>query len=755
MLPLSCLLDFSTTLPDLDHGFLKVGEDGHFHWADGTRARFWGINVSSTRLDIPPDQIEQTADTFARAGLNLVRLEAIDNRNCLLGSTDSTDSLHFDPHYLDCLDRWMYALRRRGICYYLDLLDFRTFKAGDGVLNADKLDRGARPYALFDPYLIQLQKDYARALLTHRNPYTKLRPIDDPALALVEICNESGFFLYPDKLDTLVEPYRSSLRARWNQWLVARYGNRDRLVAAWGQVNGAPALRADEDPAQSTTDLPLLTPAPGNMPLNEADVRHAPGRVHDGVEFLSGVQRAYFHDMVDTLHKIGLRIPITGVVSNGIVPDVSSVAQECDFTAENWYGDGASENAGTPGLLYYSNRNPLRDDSSGGFAPYTAALRWNNKPVVIREWAITWPNRWRSVSVPEALAYAGLQDYDAVLLFGYQTNRARNGAEAAALNDYAFQSDPTTWGLYALAGRAFLEGAIRPALHTLTLAFPSGHAFNWPNDISDLARAAWSVRLNSVLNDARQPFQLTPTGSAAADQAGLHALFDRLNRRGALFDASSIDAGVWRSDTDEITRYTREGRLEVRTPTLALIAGEFTPKRIYALGRLRFSTPTPCGALIVYSLDGLPLEESDHLAIKMVSRAENTGERLERASAGAVASWVLRSAGGAPVLTYGRAATQPTRVWFELPATTKGGKRGPHAPAPSQSRPLVTLWMVDGTWEMQIENGRATFACDTPGIRGIALKQMFTTVGDNLQIAAKGATTDNQDEGSGAGAKSE
>jgi len=42
-LPDSCLLDFSGSLerPAGKRGFLKRGENGHFIWPDGTRARFW------------------------------------------------------------------------------------------------------------------------------------------------------------------------------------------------------------------------------------------------------------------------------------------------------------------------------------------------------------------------------------------------------------------------------------------------------------------------------------------------------------------------------------------------------------------------------------------------------------------------------------------------------------------------------------------------------------------------------------------
>jgi hypothetical protein len=728
-LPASSLADFSGTLeaPAGKHGFLKVGSAGHFYWADGRRARFWGINVSSTRLDIPPEQIEQVVGAFARAGLNMVRLEAIDNRNCLLGEANAPDSLHFDRRYLDRLDHWMASLRRHGLYYYLDLLDFRTFKTGDGVLNADSMDRGARPYALFDRYLIQLQKDYAADLLTHRNPYSGLRPVDDPALALVEICNEHGFFLYPEKLETLAEPYRSDLRIRWNHWLRDKYGTRERQEAAWGQVNNVPVLRRDEAWETLSIDVPLLTGAFVPQDPNVSDIRRAPTRVRDGIQFLVQIQRAYFREMRGHLRQIGLRVPITAVVSSDVAPDVASVAQECDFTAENWYGEGINDDPRTPGVRYYGNRNSLRDDSQGGFAPHTAALRWNNKPVVIREWATTWPNRHRAASVPEALAYASLQDYDAILLFGYQTNRAPNGADADALNDFAFQSDPTVWGLYALAGRAFLSRAIRPADHTVTLVYPPARQFAWPGHPSDMHRAAWCTRLNSILSEKMWgPYSVMPTGTFR-DLQQLRDVFDRIGKRGAPLSAETVNKGVWRSDTGQIARFDHDGRLEVRTPTLCMVAGELGPGHVYTVGALRFSTPTPIGAILAFALDGLPLERSRHLVVKMVSRAENTDEVLQKTLPGLPGPWALRSPGRAPVLTFGRPAGQPCRVW--IAASAGKGK--------TSLTSLLTLGMVDGTWELEIKNGAAQLACDTPGISGTAMGQAFTTPENTIGSAEK------------------
>ncbi len=725
--PPSSQLDFSDTLeaPAGKHGFVGAGANGHFYFADGTRARFWGINVSSTRLDIPPDQIERVVTNFARAGLNIVRLEAIDNRNCLLGKVDAPDSLHFDRQYQDRLDHWMDSLRRHGIYYYLDLLDFRTFKAGDNVLNAQEMDRGARPYALFDDYLIDLQQDYAKRLLTHKNPYSGLEPINDPALAMVEICNEHGFFIYPEKLEALAEPYRTDLRSRWNRWLSNRYGSREKLQAAWGDINGFTVLRDDEALDRLSVDLPLLTRAYANADPAVADIRRAPARLHDGVQFLTELQRTYLRTMRDYLLSLGLQVPVTAVVTNDVAPDVWSVAQECDFTAENWYGDTIKDDPRTPGMRYYTNHNPLREDGPLGVAPFTAGLRWNNKPVVLREWGTIWPNRYRAVSEPEMLAYASLQDYDAVLLFGYQTNRAPNGAEADALNDYAFQADPTVWGLHAIAGQAFLTHAIRTADHTATLVYPPAHLYDWPAHLSELHRASWSVRIKSVVGDSHPDASAqTPTDSAS-DLQSLRDMLNFYGKRGLPINEKSLTTGVWRSDTGQITRYSHEGRLEVSTPTLAILSGELEPGRVYDVGSLHISTANRFATIIAYSLDGLPLARSKHRVIKMVTRAENNEELLERAPKDAPAPWQLTTAGLAPVMTFGGQSLAPTKVWIE-PQRVNGKPI-------SLPLPLLTMDMISGTWEIELVDGTARLLCDTVEIHGTLHGRDFTT-SDNAVV---------------------
>ena len=47
-----------------------------------------------------------------------------------------------------------------------------------------------------EPRLQDLQLRYLKVLMTHKNPYTGLRPVDDPGLAVVEFQNEDCIFFH-------------------------------------------------------------------------------------------------------------------------------------------------------------------------------------------------------------------------------------------------------------------------------------------------------------------------------------------------------------------------------------------------------------------------------------------------------------------------------------------------------------------------------------------------------------------------------
>ncbi|HSV75149.1 MAG TPA: beta-galactosidase, partial [Chthonomonadales bacterium] len=617
LFPPSSAVDFRFLLeaPAGRHGFLTVDRQGRFAWPDGRRARFWGVNISSRSLWVDAATIETVADALARSGANLVRLEAIDNRGGLLEVPGFVGSRVLDPAKLAALDRWVAALRSRGIYVYLNLLDFRTFHTADGVPEGERLGRGARPYAFLDRRLIDLQKEYATALLGRRNEITGLRLVDDPALAMVEICNENGFFLHADTLDDMVEPYRTALRQAWCQWLTKRYGDREALRRAWGAYGGGDVLQPNERLTEYSVQLPNLAPGPASAP-GVVDVRRAPRRVRDGVLFLYELQRAYFAEMRDHLRSLGLRVPITASVSNDIPVDLASVAAELDFTAINHYADHpAFEGEPWVGPQYYGMGNPLRS-AGGGLGPVLARARWSGKPLVVREWAVPWPNPFRVAAMPEVAAYARLHDVDAVLLFGYQIAH-----RPEVLSDFDHQADPAVWGMFGAGAAAFLRGDVSPSAKRVRVAHSPHTLFRWPARPCSASALGWLARV-----DQWPPAARAAAGIVVPAAPDAQTLAEARRRLGS-------PQGAQASTTGQIVRDPRAGRIAVSAPRFAAVAGELPVGRPMQVGPFSVSSPSPMGAVIAVSLDGRPLASSGRVLLKMVTRAVNTGQRLVRAPA--------------------------------------------------------------------------------------------------------------------------
>ena len=671
----SKLIDFTSWIKEQCHykkGFVTA-TGGGFRWSDGTRARFWGVNIANRNLWIDRAEIDTVVDTLAASGVNLVRFEALDSKGALLEIAGVPGTRKINTTRLDTLHYWIHKLHQKGIYYYLDLIDFREFAAEDGVENAKNLPRAARPYAMFDPKLIELQQEYARQLLTTVNPYTQTAPVQDPALVLLEICNESGFFLYPKNTDNLIEPYRTRFQQRWNAWLVARYRTRAELAKAWGS-----ALGNEESQETGNVRLPLLgKPDPA-------------ARQRDGIEFLCEVERDYFAKMRDNLRSLGLKVPITAVVSSDVPAELQAVATELDYVSENHYADhpafGGQE---WQGKFFYNNKNALRDDSRFALPPFTAQLRWESKPVVIREWASVWPNQFRAGSIPEAAAYGRLQDFDAMILFGYKTGSVRD-----RLVEFGYQVDPPVWDLFALGSLLFLRGDVATPSQIALLEYADDRLFRGLAGDTDLVRLAFSLRLASSRAQGTAPvgdLTVFPVGQPGA-KAG-----DWLKQLATEGGQKALDGSgtTYTSINGQIQRDSARGRVLVQTPKTLCVAGELSTVPIQLRG-LSVATQTPIGAVMAQSLDGKDLAKSQRWIIKMVSVAENTGQKLIPAGASAPAALVLDQPGTGPVLTKGSLSSGGATLilWNQEP---------------------LVVDQTNGTWEVVFSGNKLHFWSDVPG----------------------------------------
>lgn len=226
--------------------FITVGNDGHFKSA-GQTIRFWGVNVVSGACFPVKEKAPWIAGRMRKMGINLVRFHHMDNgwsdNNGSLFVQNASTTRQLNPTTLDRLHYFLAQLKENQVYANLNLHVSRLFKTGDGILYADSIRDFGKAVTFFDRQLIDLQKEFARQLLTSVNPYTGLKPVDDPVLAMVEITNENT--LYGAWKDGWLKPFSrggnilsrhaDTLDRQWNAWLQQRYPTQGMLATAWNQ----------------------------------------------------------------------------------------------------------------------------------------------------------------------------------------------------------------------------------------------------------------------------------------------------------------------------------------------------------------------------------------------------------------------------------------------------------------------------------------------------------------------------------------
>jgi Beta-galactosidase len=223
------------------HGFIRV-RDGHFVDGSGKRIRFLASNFTFGSCFPDHDMADKLAARLASLGINCIRFHHTDNQVAPGGiwKRGTPKKNEFDPDQLDRLDYFIAALKRQGVYADINLHISRNYWEGedfpDGLANdrqrQKKLPDFGKHIDKINDQMVRMQRDYARALLGHVNAYTHNRYAKEPCVAIVEINNENS--LLQLKVDSLPEYYRAGVLRKWNQWLKARYGSNEKLLAAWG-----------------------------------------------------------------------------------------------------------------------------------------------------------------------------------------------------------------------------------------------------------------------------------------------------------------------------------------------------------------------------------------------------------------------------------------------------------------------------------------------------------------------------------------
>lgn len=598
-------LSFLLERPAGRQGFVAV-RDGHLVRPDGQRLRLWGVNVtdwSPGSLMLPAHaDAQRYAAALARFGVNCVRLHFLDlaaPRGIIDGARD--DSRHFDPIQLDRLDYWVAQLKEHGIYSDLNLVVGRSYRAGDGV--RDHAEVGwAKALTFFDPRLIELQREYARQLLTHRNPYTGNEYRHEPAIAIVELVNENSLVeawvrgrLHPADAPS-DDPNWRAIPASYAAQLDQRYaaylrglpaGQQDRLCALVGvsAVEQVPRLRAEE-----------LAAAP-------------PERFHLEAAFYMDLERDYFRSMGAFLkEELGVRSPLIGS---------SDHAHDWSGYPTIWANAALDV---VDGHVYWQPpgegraNTPMVNDPAGSTVAQLARTALAGKPYTVSEVNHPFPHDWACEGIPALAAYGRLQDWDGIMWYTFEPKA--DPAWPASLGDaFDISFDPVKMAQLAAGALLFLRGDVSPARATIERSYSQEQ-----------------VRASMLLPAEAQP-AFTPGFPATL------ALQHKI-RIGSLEGPPTAQANVepaspFVADTDELVwRLAPDGRglISVDTPCSQALIG-FVAVSPEGVRHLAAELANEFCAITLSALDGEPIERSARLLLTTGGRVENSGQRWDEARA--------------------------------------------------------------------------------------------------------------------------
>ncbi len=584
-------VSFLLDAPAGKHGLIQV-LNGHLATGDGQRIRLWGVNItdwSKGSRQIPSKQDAPLwAATLARFGVNCVRFQFLDleaPRGLIAAGRPDTRIL--DPDQLDREDYFIAQLKKRGIYIDFNLLVGRHFKAGDGVKNANLLGQGAKGTSLFDARLIELQKEYARELLTHRNPYTGLDYTRDPAVALIEINNENA-------LDIGYRPpspfYTQELTGMYNKWLAAH--RTPQQIAALRQIAGVTGDQAE---------VPLMF-------WRGQAATAPPERFYAEAEFYNDAQRDYFSGMEDYLkHTLGSQSLVIATAdhshSNSGYP-ILMATMGSDVIDGHDYWEHPYQ---------YVRKSPMVDDPFNSTVVELSRSAIAGKPYTVSEVNEPFPNNYAGEQIPILAAYGAMQDWNAIMWYTFEPKQ--DPAWKPNVGDpFDISLDPVKMPELAAGALLFLRGDVAAARQIVDRSYSARQVYDsmlLPTTECPYFTPGFPLQLPLEHEMRISSFAGPPTQSFAQSAA----------------------PNPIRSDTGQLAWFHSApgtGLVTVDSPRSQALIG-FVRAHTVADSNLAAQVENTFCVIQLSSLDGKPISRSSKLLLVAGGRVENTGQRWNTA----------------------------------------------------------------------------------------------------------------------------
>ncbi len=556
------------------HGFIRIA-NGHLATPDGRRIRFWGVHFtdwSRGSVEIPPkEDMPMWAATLARFGINIVRLHFLDLA-APRGIIDATreDSRSFDARQLDRLDYEVAQFKRHGIYMDLNLNVGRSYKAGDGVPDFNRIQWG-KGLTLYDKRLIELEKEYARNLLTHVNPYTGTAYANEPAIAIVEIVNENAIY---QGFRAPTQFYDDELTAIYNDWLKKKLSPEQ--------------LQKLREMAGVTGDAPVPR-------LKSTETAGAPKeRYETEMRFFMELENGFYQDMAAYLRSLGVKQPIIGSAdhSHTSAPD-SMLASLSKLDILD-------------GHIYWNGNQPMVNDPLHSTVVQLSRTSFAGKPYTVSETNHPFPNEWASEGIPTIAAYGSLQDWDMIIMYTFEPKLQADWKPYVG-DPFDISLDPVRMTEMAAGALMFRRGDVRPARQTVERTYS-------PEQVLD----------SRLLPRTEQPW-FTPGYPLALPLE--HGVRIKSLDGPATEIPAAAETNPIVSDTGELAWYTSAGKtglVTVETDRTQALIGFITASH-RTLKNLGVEIGNNFATIVLASMDAKPLARSDKMLLTTGSRVANTG----------------------------------------------------------------------------------------------------------------------------------
>jgi hypothetical protein len=580
-------VSFLLEAPAGKHGFVRA-QGAHLVTGDGKRIRFWGVNItdwSKGSVMVPSkEDAPLWAATLARFGVNCVRFQFLDlptPRGLIDGKRDDTRALDLDA--FDREDFFIAELEKRGIYLNFNLLVGRPFKPGDGVRDYQKIREGAKAISLYDPRIIELQNEYAKQLLAHYNPYTKLEYRNDPALAMVEINNENALWVGANGPTPF---YDHELADLYNAWLKKNLSPEDlkklREIAGVAGDHAVPLLQGRNQIAAAPDD-----------------------RFYAESRFFLDTQRGYWEDMRDYLTKtLGVKSLIMSTADHGHTSSgypLLLATSSFDTTDGHTYWQHDWEN---------KIKAPMVNDPYNSTVVELSRTAVAGKPYTVSEVNNPFPNDWASEGIPILAAYGNFQDWDAIIWYTFEP-KASSDRKPYVGDAFDISLDPVKMPQLAAGALMFLRQDVSAAKSTVPRSYTRDQVFD-----------------SALLLPATDRPYFTPGFPLAVPlQHGSRILS---------LDGASVPAlaapkvtNPIVSDTNQLAWYNSSamtGLVTVDTPRSQALIG-FVKANGKSVSNLSAEVRNRFCTIAVTSLESEPISRASRLLLTLGSRVENEGMR--------------------------------------------------------------------------------------------------------------------------------